>query len=320
MVVGIGLSMLLEQFETQLPDLFTPLKLLGIVGLMMIVLEGALDLKINKSQYKILRNAFLSAFLILFITTGLIASLFIFTISETWYQAILYAIPLSVVSSAIVIPSVNNLIQEKKDFMISESTFSDILGIMFFDFLIFEPAAGETYASAISWNIVISVLVSLVLSYVLVFFFHKITSRIKLFLFLSILSLLFAIGEYLHYSALLIILIFGLILNNSQFFFRNFMSKYIDHNEIGSIRDEFRIITEESSFLIRTFFFVVFGMSLNIIDLAEHSSDYIRPIDHACPLFGSWVKPKTVYQNQHIARSSHCSKRIGNHLVVLQNT
>lgn len=269
MAAGVAIASFTDRLGVVLPTLFTPLNLLGIIGLMMIVLEGALDIKMGRSQLKTLARSFGSALLILMTTTILIAALFKFAFETTSFQAFLYSVPLSVVSSAIVIPSVNSLITEKKDFMVSESTFSDILGIMLFDFLIFEPGEGQEYWSSIGLNILISIVVSLILSYLLVFFFHKITSRIKLFLFLSILAMLFAIGKYLHYSSLIIVLIFGLILNNSKFFFKNFMSKYINHYEIGYIRDEFRQITEESSFLIRTFFFIVFGMSLQINDLAD---------------------------------------------------
>ena len=49
---------------------------------------------------------------------------------------LLYAVPLSIMSSAIIIPSVSALDEDKKEFMVYESTFSDILGIMLFYFLI----------------------------------------------------------------------------------------------------------------------------------------------------------------------------------------
>ena len=51
-------------------------------------------------------------------------------------QALVYALPLSIMSSAIIIPSVANLSNYKKEFLIYESTFSDILGIMVFYMII----------------------------------------------------------------------------------------------------------------------------------------------------------------------------------------
>ena len=73
---------------------------------------------------------------------GLVASawvaaliLYQFIPTMTMQSAWLYATPLSILSSAIIIPSVTGLKENKKEFHIYESTFSDIIGIMMFYFL-----------------------------------------------------------------------------------------------------------------------------------------------------------------------------------------
>ncbi|MCO6499008.1 MAG: cation:proton antiporter [Vicingus serpentipes] len=262
---GVAIQFGVKSMGIEIPDLSQPLRLLGVVGLMMIVLEGALDIKIHRNKLKTILAAFATSVLILGITNSLIAAILLyFNGNIVFLDAFLYAIPLSVVSSAIVIPSVHTLIPAKKEFMILEATLSDIFGIMLFSFWIKEPAVGQTYFESISWNILISVGVSLLLSYILVYVFHKIKTEIKFFLFLAILALLFSIGEYFHYSALIIILIFGVILNNTHAFFRGFLKKIINQEKIKEIRHEFVIITNETSFLIRTFFFVVFGLTMNL--------------------------------------------------------
>ena len=261
---GVAAQFAVKSVGMEIPNLSTHLGLLGIVGLMMIVLEGALDIKIHRNKIKTILAAFATSVLILGVTNTLIASILYFTQSVSFFDAFFYAIPLSVVSSAIVIPSVHTLIPAKKEFMILEATLSDIFGIMLFEMWIIEPHIGQTYTEAISWNILISVGVSVVLSYFLVYVFLKIKTEIKFFLFLAILALLFSVGEYLHYSALIIILVFGLILNNTHVFFRGFLKKLINPEKVAEIRHEFVIITNESSFLIRTFFFVVFGLTMNL--------------------------------------------------------
>ena len=262
---GVALQFGVKSIGIEIPDLSQPLRLLGVVGLMMIVLEGALDIKIHRNKIKTILAALATSILILGITNSLIGGiLYYFKGDIAFLDAFLYAIPLSVVSSAIVIPSVHTLIPAKKEFMILEATLSDIFGIMLFSFWIKEPVPGQTYFESISWNIVISVGVSLLLSYILVYVFHKIKTEIKFFLFLAILALLFSIGEYFHYSALLIILIFGVILNNTHAFFRGVLRKIINKEKMKEIRHEFVIITNETSFLIRTFFFVVFGLTMNL--------------------------------------------------------
>ena len=72
----------------------------------------------------------------------------------SWMSAIVYATPLSILSSAIIIPSVGNLTQEKKEFHVYESTFSDILGIMQFYFLqgIHESSNAQQAALEFGWT------------------------------------------------------------------------------------------------------------------------------------------------------------------------
>ena len=81
----------------------------------------------------ILKSLVIAAFG-LFATTTTIAAIFILSLGMEFHSAVIYAIPLSVISSAIVIPSISNLVDSKKEFLIYESAFSDILGIMFFYF------------------------------------------------------------------------------------------------------------------------------------------------------------------------------------------
>lgn len=266
---GIALQFGVKYMDIQIPNLSSYLGLLGVVGLMMIVLEGALDIKIHRNKIRTILAALATSIIILGVTNSLIGSIIYFTQSTSFINAFLYAIPLSVVSSAIVIPSVHTLIPAKKEFMILEATLSDIFGIMLFAFWIHEPPSGQTYFQAISLNIVISVGVSVLLSYFLVYIFHKVKTEIKFFLFLAILALLFSVGEYFHYSALLIILIFGLVLNNTHAFFIGFLKKLINKEKVNEIRDEFVIITNETSFLIRTFFFVMFGLTMNLEGLFD---------------------------------------------------
>jgi len=270
---GVAVQYAVKPMGIEIPNLSQPLGLLGVVGLMMIVLEGALDIKIHRNKLRTIFAALATSILILGITNSLIAGvLYYFKGDISFFDAFFYAIPLSVVSSAIVIPSVHTLIPAKKEFMILEATLSDIFGIMLFEFWIIEPNLGQSHFEAISWNVIISVGVSVLLSYILVYVFHKIKTEIKFFLFLAILALLFSVGEYLHYSALIIILTFGVILNNTHAFFKGFLKRIIDKEKIKEIRHEFVIITNETSFLIRTFFFVVFGLTMNLDGLLNPQS------------------------------------------------
>ena len=78
--------------------------------------------------------SFFIAIIALTISSYLIAVVLQWFFDVNLFIALLYAIPLSIMSSAIIIPSVGSLSPEKREFMIYESAFSDILGIMFFYF------------------------------------------------------------------------------------------------------------------------------------------------------------------------------------------
>lgn len=251
-------------------ELDSILEILGNVGLVMIVLEAALDLKLEKEKRGMIFKAFMVALLGIGCSMFALGAFFMYIFpSAGWYTAILYAIPLSIMSSAIIIPSVGGLRGVKKEFMVYESTFSDILGIMVFYFML--GADGHAGDGSIAWEIVLNILGTMVLSvivaYVMVYLFQHLQMQVKLFLIIAVLLLLFAVGKYFHLSSLLIILAFGLVLNNTDIFFRGFLKKYFDKKKVRPILHDFHNLTLESAFLIRTFFFVVFGLSITVSSL-----------------------------------------------------
>lgn len=270
--LGMGLRSIMGVYGIIDEDLKldTILEVLGNVGLVMIVLEAALDLELKREKLGIILRSFLVA------NIGIVGSMFglglffmyIFP-SIDLYTAVVYATPLSIMSSAIIIPSVGRLTGKKKEFMVYESTFSDILGIMVFYFMIgAESGTGEgSLFWEIALNIAGTVLLSVVVAYVMVYLFQHLKMQVKLFLIIAVLLILFAAGKYFHLSSLLIILAFGLVLNNTTLFFRGFLARFFDTEKVKPILHDFHNLTLESAFLIRTFFFVVFGLSITLSSL-----------------------------------------------------
>ncbi|HYF01890.1 MAG TPA: cation:proton antiporter, partial [Patescibacteria group bacterium] len=266
---GIGLKFLTRSWNMDLGDLFPMLEILGIVGLIVIVLEGALDLHLSRDKMQLIRNSFLTATLILVATSVVIALIFQYFLNVSFLRALVYAIPLSVVSSAIVIPSVSSLSNEKREFMIYEATFSDILGIMLFNILTNSEEAAALPPLSSLLSVVITVILSVISTYLLIFFLNKIATKVRIFLMLAILILLYSAGKLLHLSSLLLILIFGLALNNTGLFFRGRMANFITIDRVKPILQDFTFITAETAFLVRTFFFVIFGYSFRISLLSD---------------------------------------------------
>ena len=248
------------------------LSVLGVGGLILILLEAALDLEINRKMILASFKAFIAAFLGLVLTAFCIAHVLTYFSDElNFMHGLLYAIPLSILSSAIIIPSIQQGFSEsKKSFLIYESTFSDVLGLLAFQILISSfNTGGDVHYQEIVGNIIISILFSIIISIVLIYFFQKIKGHVKLFLLFSILILTYAVGKILHLSSLLIILIFGIILNNHKTFFIGFLSKITNKDIVSNIQEDFKIIIAESAFVVRTFFFIVFGYYVQLGSLAS---------------------------------------------------
>ena len=252
-------------------DLDSVLEILGIIGLIMIVLEAALDLKFSKEKTPLIVKALLLALLSLTTNILIITLLIDQYIDSGFLTSMIYAIPLSIVSSAIIIPSIVNFKEEQREFMVYEATFSDILGILFFYFTIESThfANAGVLAVSILGNIFITVIASFVLSILLIFLFQRIKTQVKLFLLLSVLIVFYSLGKLLHLSSLIIILIFGLMLENKEMIFRRFPSKYVLEEALNHIHINFKLITLETSFIIRTFFFVIFGMTLTLASVFD---------------------------------------------------
>lgn len=269
LALGVTLRYILINTIGEIIDFSLLLELLGIVGLIMIVLEASLDLELNKEKLPLLLKALGVGLLSLVLTAFLLSFVFVKLLHTDLLNALIYAIPLSIMSSAIVIPSVVNLDRNKKEFMIYESTFSDILGIMFFFFLIQSSeyqSAGGIFTS-ISLNLLLTLVISVLASYALIYVFHKLESEIRLFLLIAVLILLYAFGKMLHLSSLFIILAFGLILNNRTLFFKGKLEKYIHTESLENVYKQLHLVTIESSFVVRTFFFVIFGLSISLVSL-----------------------------------------------------
>ncbi len=253
-------------------QLFSVLEVLGIVGLIMIVLEAALDLELKKEKWPLIWKSFSVALAALVVSSLLIAVVIDTFITNDFFSALVYAVPLSIMSSAIIIPSVGGLDANKKEFMVYESTFSDILGIMFFYFLVgyADESSAGTVVLGIILNILLTVTLSVLFSYILVIVFQNVSTQIKLFLLIAVLLLLYAVGKMAHLSSLLIILIFGLILNNYKLFFQGRLKKFIKEDALTSVLHNFHIITMESAFVVRTLFFVIFGATINLHSLLDY--------------------------------------------------
>jgi len=249
------------------------LELLGTVGLIFIVLEAALELELRRDKLTLILRSATLALLALVASTFAIATFLNTMLAMPWFNAVVYGIPLSIMSSAIIIPSVGGLSPASREFMVYESTFSDIFGIMAFYLLLGnqEAASGGEVLANVAVNLAGTLAISIVVAYLLVFVLQKIQSGVRLFLSIAVLLLIYAIQKLLHLSPLILILIFGLMLNNHKLFFPDWLGitngwpgKLLKDDRMKALHHDFHVLTLESAFVIRTFFFVLFGMTVSL--------------------------------------------------------
>ena len=273
MLIGLGvlINYVLSSFiGVEKPNLFPILKVIGVFGLILIVLEAALDLSLVKEKVSLIIKSTLVALLGLVGTAYFSAEALVLFVEEMdIITGLIYTIPLSILSSAIILPSVEDLNENKKEFMIYESTISDILGIIAFYAVLSMVGAesNEGVYGEVFGNLVFTVIFSIIISYVLVYVFQNIAGHVKLFLLIAILLLLYAVGKMFHLSSLVMILIFGVILNNYKLFFSGGLASLLNMERVNHILNDMKVITAESAFVVRTFFFIIFGWSITISDL-----------------------------------------------------
>lgn len=276
--LGVGVQYFLRYAGINDVNFFPVLEVLGVIGLIMIVLEAALELELQRDKFWVIVRSLIVALLGLVGSTAAAGVIIYYLVPNMeWLQALLYATPLSILSSAIIIPSVDNLSTEKKEFHIYESTFSDILGIMLFYLLIgimdsHSPmeAAGHVPGNPVADFFVslgLTVGVALIAGYLLLLSFQHITGDAKLFLLISMLLLLYSVGKLMHLSPLIIILVFGLLVSNSILFFPGPLKKLLHIEKFDEMVHGLHVVTKETAFIARTFFFVVFGASIALSSL-----------------------------------------------------
>lgn len=253
--------------EIGLPDLSPVLPVLGTVGLILIVLDGSLELELNESKFPLIAKSSLIALLpMLAISLGL-AWVFQQYGGYSFKNSLVNSIPLAIISSAIAIPSARNLIKGHREFVTYESSLSDIFGVIFFNFITLNDNIGTGTVGHFLLELFIILLISFISTIGLAFFLNKIKHHIKYVPIILMVVLIYAISKYYHLPGLIFILLFGLFLGNIDEL-RHF--KFIEKLHPVDFNKEvhkFRELTTEMAFLIRALFFLLFGFLIETAEL-----------------------------------------------------
>lgn len=269
LVVGWASRQASAFFNFPILDLQQLLPILGTVGLILIVLEGALELEMDKSKLKLIKKSFIGAL------ASMLSIAFIITIAFRYFadvsipESLVNAIPLCIISSSVAISSAKNLTGTNKEFVIYESSLSDILGVLFFNFIVLNSTITLQSFGHFGLQVLIISLVSFAATILLSLLLSKIDHPIKHAPIIILIILIYAVSEIYHLPALIFILFFGLFLGNIDELKQFKWIKKLNPYEFNKEVKKFREIVTEGAFLIRTFFFTLFGYSFHTSEIIE---------------------------------------------------
>lgn len=277
-LIGIGLG--LQQLSPGFGDpatLVLVTQVIGLVGLALIVLEGALGIKLDQRSFREQKHAFTIALGMFAASLAVVTLVLALALDIDTFSAALYATPLSVISSAIAIPSATRFSKSRREFIVGESSFSDIIGVAAFNGLIASGGAVSLFfLFGIAANIAAMAIVGAIVSGGLLYFLFKFFDlHIKFTVFFALLLFLFAIGKALHFPTLALIFVFGLIVNNLPPIL-NHLRLLMHDSEHATIEERtdtlaanIRLTTAELAFIARTYFFLLFGYVLDLKGLGD---------------------------------------------------
>ena len=282
LILGWGLQQFTGLFKINIPNLSGLLPILGTIGLIVIVLESSLELEFNKSKLPLIQKSVIVALIPMVILGFTLACCFYYyqlyygpgNVEPDFRKALIGAIPLAVISSSIAIPSAINLSKKNKEFIVYETSLSDILGVLFFDF-IFRNVTIDFHSFWIFLlQLVLIAVVSFVATIGLSYLLARINHQIKFIPIIILVILIYTASKIYHLPALIFIMLFGMFIGNiNEFKGISFIERF-KFNKLEKEIKKFQEILIEGTFLIRAMFFLLFGFLIKTEELLNPKTFY----------------------------------------------
>lgn len=260
LILGWGVKQLAVFFKISFLGIEDQLPAIGTIGLILIVLDGSLELEVHRSNLTLIKKSALVALIpMLLLSFGLATTLYYFDPILSYKDCLVNAIPLSVISSAVAISSAGNLMASQREFIIYESSLSDIFGVIFFNFVAFQDEINMSSVGYFILDIIYILVISLTATLGLAFLLSKIKHKVKFAPIIILIILIYFISKIYNLPALIFILLFGILMGNLDQIKKLKYFKNIQTNTLNKEVDKFKELTVEFTFLIRTLFFILFG-------------------------------------------------------------
>jgi NhaP-type Na+/H+ or K+/H+ antiporter len=271
-LTGMALRHLLDGVGLHLRWVDPVVPILGTLGLILIVLEGALDLEVTRARQRLIAVSSVAAVLGFVAALALFALLFRVALGLDTPAAVLAAIPFAVISSAVAIPSAAGLPDAPREFVVYESSLSDIVGVLvFYAWLDAEGALGA-FAGSLAGSGALSLAAAALAAVALFYLVNTIEGYVRFLPLLAGIVLLYAIGKAAHLSPLIMVLVCGLLLNNPHVLERTTYLRRLHTPGYDQTLAEFKGLVAELTFAVKSFFFVLLGYWTDTSQLTEPSA------------------------------------------------
>lgn len=241
----------------------------GAIALVLIVLEGALDIELRRERLRLAATAFAMATLALLLYGAVFMLIAAKMLGLSYMQGAILATPLALISSSVAIPASRSLGPHAREFVVYESSTSDILGVLVFFALVQSGATVQGFLTGLAGGGALSLLLAAICSIALVAISTRATAHVRYIPLLAGLFALYSAGELLHLSPLIMVLLFGLMLNNQPVLTRIPGVARIGEKISPQTVGELKVLVQELTFAVRGFFFFVLGYSTKLIDFTS---------------------------------------------------
>jgi len=268
-ILGIGMQLIVKAINIDIPNLRPVLPVIGTLGLIMIIMEASLDLKLEKRKKGLIIKSISAAFILFAVFTAAFSYILVKFLDFSVRDSLLNGIPLGIISSAVAIPSAATLNSDEKEFIVYESSFSDIIGIIIFDFILINKDSIGLGILNLAVGSILTIIIALITTSVLAILLHKIYYHVNYVIIMTTVVLVYILAKFLHLPGLLLVLTFGLILSNHQLLEHTPVRKFVDFGKFRNDLESFKKILVELTFLVRSFFFIMFGYYTKIEGLFD---------------------------------------------------
>lgn len=243
------------------------------VALVIILFEGGLGLRPEVLQ-RSMRGTMALTLVNFLVTLLAVAAIARYAAALDWMQSLMLGAILGGTSSAVVVPMVPHLKlrDRSRTILVLESALSDVLCIVVaLGLLEASVIGGEDFRlGPMVGRLIASFLMAAALGVVGAFGWSMLLHRVRtlqnsIFTTPAFVFMVFGVVEVLGYSGAIAALAFGIVIGNSEFLNIRLLRQYASRRPI-TLNETERVFFAEVVFLLKTFFFVYVGLSIELRD------------------------------------------------------